>query len=526
MSQTSGKKTGRTKSRGGTKGAGKKRLSGKPRASAAGRKRGKIQKVDAQHGPVLHYTGPRVGGRNNPAGSYADDRGRSAGGYADDKGRSAGGYADGRSRSAGSYADIRSRSLHGGSYGSAKSENLRHARTKAGSGVRNRGKKERRNPEKRSEAAREAELSSFYKRLSLKKAIVIAVCLALSLILQLAARAFPAFAEFYAVYIYPLWVNTLGRLMSFFPVSVVEILLYLLILYAVFGIIKTVLFRKGMRKRLFVQGVLSFLTLASVLFFSYTAFCGINYHRHTFAEESGLTVKERPVEELIKLCEKLTAQVNEYSEKVVRNKRGLCVLETEAEQRAVKAMQAAAEEFEALSGYYPKPKGLIVSQILSYQQLTGIYSPFTIEANYNRHMTAYNKPFTMCHELSHLRGFMREDEANFIAYAACLHSEDIDFNYSGALTGWVYATNALYKEDKEAYERIYDCLSEDVIPDLNVNSRFWAEYEGKISEAADKINDTYLKANNQTDGVKSYSRMVDLMLAYEEKGGDSNDDIN
>ena len=28
------------------------------------------------------------------------------------------------------------------------------------------------------------------------------------------------------------------------------------------------------------------------------------------------------------------------------------------------------------------------------------------------------------------------------------------------------------------------------------------------------MNDTYLKLQNQTDGVKSYGRMVDLMLAY------------
>ncbi|MEI3187265.1 MAG: DUF3810 family protein [Lachnospiraceae bacterium] len=41
-----------------------------------------------------------------------------------------------------------------------------------------------------------------------------------------------------------------------------------------------------------------------------------------------------------------------------------------------------------------------VSEILSIQQLSGIYSPFTVEANYNRAMTDYNIPHTICHELS------------------------------------------------------------------------------------------------------------------------------
>ena len=33
-------------------------------------------------------------------------------------------------------------------------------------------------------------------------------------------------------------------------------------------------------------------------------------------------------------------------------------------------------------------------------------------------------------------------------------------------------------------------------------------------DAKETVNDTYLKANGQTDGVRSYGRMVDLLLAY------------
>ena len=82
--------------------------------------------------------------------------------------------------------------------------------------------------------------------------------------------------------------------------------------------------------------MLTFLVFASALFASYTINCGINYYRHTFAEEAGLEIKERSVDELIALCEKLTARVNTYSESIVRNKHGLCVLETDTGERAVK----------------------------------------------------------------------------------------------------------------------------------------------------------------------------------------------
>ena len=90
---------------------------------------------------------------------------------------------------------------------------------------------------------------------------------------------------------------------------------------------------------------------------------------------------------------------------------------------------------------------VMVSWILAVQQLCGVYSPFTVEANYNWQMTGYNIPHTICHELSHLRGFMREDEANFIGILACTESDNAYFRYSGYLMAWVHAGNALAKAD-------------------------------------------------------------------------------
>ena len=137
-----------------------------------------------------------------------------------------------------------------------------------------------------------------------------------------------------------------------------------------------------------------------------------------------------------------------------------------------------------------------------------------MEANDNGDRPAYDKPFTGCHELSHLRGFMEEQEANFIAFLACISSERADFQYSGYLSGWVYCMNALYRADYESWQAVRGLLDEAAEPDLTANNEFWDRYEGTISETAERINDTYLKANGQADGVKSYNRMVDLIVAY------------
>ena len=156
---------------------------------------------------------------------------------------------------------------------------------------------------------------------------------------------------------------------------------------------------------------------------------------------------------------------------------------------------------------------------MSYQKLQGEYSPFTIEANYNGDMPDTDKPSTVCHELSHLKGFMREDEANFIAYLACRASDSAAFRYSGALLAYIYSGNALYKENPERMIAIRDRLCGQARADLAEHNCYWRSFDGAVADISDKMNDTYLRANAQTDGVKSYGRMVDLLLAERRNGG-------
>lgn len=74
--------------------------------------------------------------------------------------------------------------------------------------------------------------------------------------------------------------------------------------------------------------------------------------------------------------------------------------------------------------------------------------------------------------------------------------------------------NVLYKADYEAWEELRAGLSAQVEPDLQANREFWDNYDGRIAETANRVNDTYLKANAQSEGVESYNRMVDLIVAY------------
>lgn len=341
------------------------------------------------------------------------------------------------------------------------------------------------------------------------------ILLFLTFLLQLAARNLSWFGEWYAVTVYPCLVGLFGRGFGLFPFSVAELGLYLLIfLVPWYGI--------SHRKNLICLGTAAWL-MVGLLAFTYTINCGINYYRKPFSQFLDVEIRPSSEEELQSLCWFLARQVNESAEDVLGEREEPPVFGQEdirsLPRQAREDMKHLGTLYPQLSGFYPQPKLLLVSRILSVQSLSGIYSPFTVEANVNREMTPYNIPHTACHELSHLRGFMREEEANFIGYLACVHSGSAYSRYSGYLSGFIHAANALYRQNPEAAAQVYTLLAQTVLDDLHTNNAFWQQYEGRISEVSTRVNDTYLKANSQSDGVKSYGRMVDLLLAYYRKNG-------
>ena len=269
---------------------------------------------------------------------------------------------------------------------------------------------------------------------------VAAALFALSGAGMLLAAGVPDFAEWYSQKIYPLLTGSLGRVSGFVPFSVSKVGIYTLLaafFITLFLTVRNML--KGNGSRALVSWFSGVLLAVGILAFLYTACCGINYHRRSFSEEEGIVTYNYSASELKEICIWLTEEVNARADEVSRDGQG--VMELDA------------------------PEELLLSEVLSYQSLTGIYLPFTVEANYNGDMTAYNKPFTVCHELSHLRGFMEEQEANIIAFLACVGSERMDFQYSGYLSGWVYCMNALYRADYESWEEVRILLDEAAEPD-------------------------------------------------------------
>ncbi len=129
-------------------------------------------------------------------------------------------------------------------------------------------------------------------------------------------------------------------------------------------------------------------------------------------------------------------------------------------------------------------------------------------------MPDYTLPFTAAHEFAHQRGISREDEANFVAYLACIESDDPYVRYSGYLNLYEYVASALYSADHDAYFEVSGKLPAEVRAEMSAYNRFFEKYRHNVAATVSgAVNDTYLKSQG-TPGEKSYGMVVDLAVAY------------
>lgn len=339
------------------------------------------------------------------------------------------------------------------------------------------------------------------------------------------AAKYPAATErIYSSGVYPALSGLVSRVTGLLPFSLAEIIIIALpvslITYIIIKIRKIVKL-PGSRREHAAKLVATLFCAASVIGFGFTFLCGLNYHRESFKLASGLSVRDSSAEELASLCAELIKKTNLYASRVERGEDKAMISGFgnyyEVASFASRAYAAAAGEYPILGGYTPRAKPVFFSRAMSMADLVGVYFPFTFEANVNIDVPAYEIPSSMMHELAHYKGFMREDEANFIAYRTCLLVGNNDFAYSGLMLALVHSTNALYSADRDAYWELTQYLDSGVRADFEANTAYWKQFEGPVADFSEKVNDVYLKTNRQPAGVKSYGRMVDLLLAQYRK---------
>lgn len=311
--------------------------------------------------------------------------------------------------------------------------------------------------------------------------------------------------------------QTVGRFWSHIPFAVGEAWAALsiagLVLWVLWAIFRLVRDREG---RPFLRRILA---AVCFLFWLWGLFCWLwncSYCAVDFSRRNGLKDDPTAPEQLAMVTVFFAQQAAALSDDVPRDEN----LHFAAEEKTY--FQHGPAVFDHLAQTYPElaldsgpAKKLLFSRLQSILGFTGVYFPFTGEANINVDAPACLVPATIAHEMSHQRMVAAEEEANFVGILACITSEDPVFQYSGYLMGLTHLTNALNKLSPELVQTIMtEFFTDELRADWNDNYYYWKQFESPAQEKATEVYDGFLKHNGQSLGLMSYGACVDLLVNY------------
>ncbi len=339
-----------------------------------------------------------------------------------------------------------------------------------------------------------------------------------SLIIMELAKNVPGLADGYCGSVYKVvsvfWNNVTGVL----PFSLGEILVILVIpaVLTYFTIVTVRIIRKkNDRIHRALLGLVRPVACCSLAFFLYVTNCGINYYCSGFLAKSGWEIKAVSKEELYEVCVWLADTASDSRSRLPENPDGTVNFDLDtAPRRARDAINGLHSRYDFVAEGYSVPKKVMLSRGMSYLNITGIYFPFTFEANVNVDIPEWPIPYNMCHEMAHVRGWMNEGDANFIAYLSCLYSGDDELVYSACYMALRNVSGHLYSADRELYAKFVSHLSEGYFRDSAAHSEYWKQFETPVATAATAINDHYLKQHSQSDGVRTYGKAADLVITH------------
>jgi hypothetical protein len=343
--------------------------------------------------------------------------------------------------------------------------------------------------------------------------------IALSLILQIIlVKWIGSHREWVEAYFsngwYP-WVSKFWRtLLGWIPFSVGDLIyLGLLVLALRYIILKYK--HIGKHPYLFLRNIA---VVLSVAYFTFNLMWGLNYYREPLAKTMGLrdTVTQ---EELVKFVEKLIEKTNGAQFRITKDtatRVDIPYSKRDIFSKTLEGYRTLGERYPFLTYEDPSIKTSLFSTGLSYMGYAGYLNPFTNEAQANGIMPKFRFPVVCGHEIGHQIGYSAENETNFIGYLVTVGNPDPYFQYSAYAYALSYCLSEIRRRDRIEFDRLYAEVNGGIKKNFKEVADFWEAHENPMEPVFKSIFDTFLKSNNQIQGIKSYRSIVSLLVIYYE----------
>ncbi len=343
--------------------------------------------------------------------------------------------------------------------------------------------------------------------------IILALLLPLQVFVLQILKNFPSFIEtYYSQGLFP-WLSTLSRyLFGWIPFSIGDVFYLLISIIAIRWLIKNF-------KRITYQPVwfiMDIVATCSIVYFVFNVLWGLNYYRLPLHESMKIET-DYTTEQLISTTERLILKSNEMHRYLGFNdsvKVEIPYTQKEIFVKSVNGYKRLENEYPHLA-YSPKSiKKSGWSLGLTYMGYSGYYNPFSGEAQVNNLIKTYKFPVVSCHEQAHQLGYAAENEANFIATLATLKNDDPFIQYSGYIFALRYCINEIARRDEDKYFEIIETVNPGILKSYKEMRDFWESYQNPFETISKLFWDQFLKANNQSKGIMSYSYMVALVVNH------------
>ena len=356
-----------------------------------------------------------------------------------------------------------------------------------------------------------------FKSLKWRHGVLIAL-----LILVTLTKMIPLWGFIYTTRIYPVIGTLLSPISGFFPFAVGDIFIALsiawVILYPIYEI--------GLRKKRVFGRVAEYLLWVYAWF--YIAW-GLNYSQPNIYVRIGMKPVEVSKAKFKKFAYQYADSLNALSNASLSNARKSISPDSIVDDGLKNRVRdAVLKEYNKI-GYreginrpfnqHPHAKTMVFTPISSMAGVTGSMGPFFCEFTLNGDILAHDYPATYAHEFAHFLGVANEGEANFYSYIVCTASADKQVRFSGYYHIFFHVLNNVFDilGEKEG-ERFLKHIRPEIIQRAKNDRHYWLSKRCKALDAAqDFIFELYLKGNHVAEGRKSYSGVIGLILAWEEK---------
>ena len=360
------------------------------------------------------------------------------------------------------------------------------------------------------------------------------------LILVTLTKMIPLWGFIYTTRIYPIIGTLLSPISGFFPFAVGDIFIALSIAWVIFYPIYEIGLRKKLARRYFFltakRGSYSkkkvvFGRVAEYLLWVYAWFYiawGLNYSQPNIYDRIGMKPVEVSEAKFKAFAYQYADSLNalSISSDIARSSIFSDSIVDDGLKNRVR--DAVLKEYNKI-GYkeginapfnqHPHAKTMVFTPLSSMSGVTGSMGPFFCEFTLNGDILPHDYPATYAHEFAHFLGVANEGEANFYSYIVCTASADKQVRFSGYYHIFFHVLNNVFDilGEKEG-ERFLKHIRPEIIQRARNDRHYWLSKRCKALDAAqDFIFELYLRGNHVAEGRKSYSGVIGLILAWEEK---------